>query len=1049
MAAPADLPDGLGLDFRLLFDATPVPYLVLTPDFTMVAANAARLHATMTTREQILGKNLFDVFPDNPADPGATGTRNLRASLMRVLQNKCADVMPLQKYDIPRRGAVEGEFEVRYWKPLNSPVFGPTGEVAYIIHSVEDVTEHILKQRAIEESEARFRLIADAMPQMVWSALPDGYHDYYNRQHYEFAGMPFDATIGDNWGSILHPDDLPRTRPAWEHSLATGEPYEIEYRLRHRSGEYHWVLARALPVRNGAGLIERWIGTCTDIHTQKVLRAQLQDAQLRLEGTLSAAEIGTWTWDIQADRVYADCNFARLFEISEQDAKGGPLKAYLAHIHPDDVQAVQANVADSLAAHKPYQYQFRLCLRDGGIRHIHARGKVDVDASGEPAWMPGVVIDVTQQKLAEEARQRTEFQFKTITDSNVIGVMQYRFDGRIVKVNDAFLRMLGYSRADFEQNGLSWRDLTPPEWDDVDSRSLDVLQSSGSVEAFEKEYLRKDGSRLPVYIGAANYQGNREEGIAYILDISEIRKAQSALKESEVQFRTLAENIPQLAWMADSDGAIFWYNNRWFEYTGTTLEEMKGWGWEKVHHPDFVDAVKARYRSQIVEQQVAWEDLFPLRSADGEYRWFLSRAVPIRDQQGKIVRWFGTNTDITIQREAEEALEVANRRKDEFLAMLAHELRNPLAPISTAANLLAVASPDNDTVRKYSEIIVRQVRHMTDLVDDLLDVSRVTRGLASIETSELDIKDVIHSAIEQSAPLIDSRHHAFTIRLAQEEVLVLGDRTRLVQVLTNLLNNAAKYTPIGGHIQLCMEVKAPCVCISVADEGIGMDAQLLPHVFDLFTQAERTPDRSQGGLGLGLALVRSIMTLHGGNVTAKSAGPGKGSTFILSLPLLVKERRGAGRIAAAAAQEHPCPLRILAVDDNVDAAQSLAALLEAQGHAVTVCENARSALEEAGRLHPDALILDIGLPDMDGYELSRRLHALPATRNALYIALTGYGQAHDRVLAKAAGFRHYFVKPVDMTALRRALAEAAFEEAGPARDDRSYAPFPGRGSSMS
>ena len=1011
-------------DFQCLFDATPIPYLVLTPDFTMMAANEARLRATMTTREQILGRNLFEVFPDNPNDPGATGVRNLRASLTRVLENRCPDAMALQKYDIPRRDAAEGEFEVRYWKPLNSPVFGPTGEVAYIIHSVEDVTEHILKQRAVEESEARFRLIADAMPQMVWSALPDGYHDYYNRQHYEFAGMPVGATIGDNWGSILHPDDLPRTKTAWEHSLATGAPYEIEYRLRHRSGEYHWMLARALPIRNQAGLIERWIGTCTDIHAQKVLRAQLQDAQLRLEGTLSAAEIGTWTWDIQADRVYADCNFARLFEVSEQDAGGGPLKAYLAAIHPDDLEAVQAHIAESLAARKPYQYQFRLCLRDGGIRHVHARGKIDLDASGQPAWMPGVVIDITQQKLAEEAQQRSQFQFKTITDSNVIGVMQYRYDGSIVKVNDAFLRMLGYSREDFERDGLSWRDLTPPEWNEVDRKSLDVLQSAGSVEAFEKEYLRKDGSRLPVYLGAANYQGNREEGIAYILDISEIRKAQSALKESEVQFRTLAENIPQLAWMAGSDGSIFWYNNRWFAYTGTTLDDMKGWGWEKVHHPDFLQAVKAKFRAHIVEQQTPWEDLFPLRSAEGEYRWFLSRAVPIRDQHGQIVRWFGTNTDITIQREAEEALEAANRRKDEFLAMLAHELRNPLAPISTAANLLTVASPDKNTIKKYSEIISRQVRHMTELVDDLLDVSRVTRGLVSIETSELGIKDVIHSAIEQSAPLIDSRRHALTVHLAQDDALVLGDRTRLIQVLTNLLNNAAKYTPLGGHILLCMEVKAPCVCISVSDDGIGMDAQLLPHVFDLFTQAERTPDRSQGGLGLGLALARSIITLHGGNVTARSEGPGKGSTFTLSLPLLGKESTGAGGFAAAATEDEPSPLRILVVDDNVDAAESLAALLRSQGHAVTIRENAGSAIEEAASLRPDAMILDIGLPDMDGYELSRRLHGIAATRDGLFIALTGYGQAHDKVLAKAAGFQHYFVKPVDMTALRRALAEA-------------------------
>lgn len=1025
MAAP-ELPDDPGLDFRLLFDATPLPNLVLTPDFTMVGANEARLSATMTTREQILGRNLFEVFPDNPADPGATGVRNLRASLMRVLQTRRPDAMPLQKYDIPIRGSTTGEFEVRYWKPLNTPVLNPAGEIIYILHTVEDVTEQVLKQHAAEAGEARFRQIADAMPQMVWSALPDGYHDYYNRRHYEFAGVPIGATIGQNWGSILHPDDLPRTRAAWEHSLATGEPYEIEYRLRHHSGQYHWMLARALPIRNEAGDIERWMGTCTDINEQKIMRAELQDAQLRLEGALTAAEIGTWTWDVQADKVFADRNCAKLFDIPDQVANGGPLKAYFDTIHPDDRKAVQENTAHSLATGEPYQYYYRVCRRDGSIRYLHARGKIDVDASGKPAWMPGVVLDITQQKLAEEARSRTEFQFKTITDSNVIGVMQYRYDGSLVKVNDALLRMLGYSREEFERNGLSWRELTPPEWEDIDKRNLETLRSTGSVQAYEKEYFRKDGSRLPVYVGAANYQGTNEEGIAYILDISESKKAQFALKESEVQFRTLAENIPQLAWMAHSDGSIFWYNNRWFEYTGTTPEEMQGWGWESVHHPDFVEAVKAKYHRQIVEQQTAWEDLFPLRSADGEYRWFLSRAVPIRDRNGRIVRWFGTNTDITIQREAEEALELANRRKDEFLAMLAHELRNPLAPISTAADLLGMAGSDKNTVKKYSQIISRQVRHMTNLVDDLLDVSRVTRGLVSIEKTELDIRDAIHSAIEQAKPLIDSRAHVLSVRLAPDNAVVLGDRTRLVQVLTNLLNNAAKYTPLGGHIELCMEIRKPCVCISVADNGMGMDAHLLPHVFELFTQAERTPDRSQGGLGLGLALVRSIVTLHGGNVTAKSEGPGKGSTFTLSLPLSSKEQKAGGTSPSSAADSHaPRPLTILIVDDNVDAAESLAALLQAQGHAVRIRHDAKGALEEARTLRPDALILDIGLPDMDGYELSRRLHGLPETKDAMYIALTGYGQAHDKVLAKAAGFQHYFVKPVDMTVLRRALSAAA------------------------
>ena len=883
-------------DFRLLFEATPVPYLVLTPDFTMVAANEARLRATMTTREQILGRALFDVFPDNPNDPGATGVRNLRASLMRVLQNRLPDAMPIQKYDIPAHGS-DGAFEVRYWSPLNTPVFDASGKLVYILHQVEDVTERILERQVVEESEARFRQIANAIPQMVWSTRADGYHDYYNQQYYDFTGVRPGSTTGQEWSKIFHPDDQERTWKVWQHSLDTGEAYEIEYRMRHRSGEYRWVLGRALPIRNEAGKIERWMGTCTDIH---------------------------------------------------------------------------------------------------------------------------------KQKMDEQARIRTESKFRTIVDSDVIGIMQYHYGGTLTVANDMLLRMLGYTRQDFEQNGLSWRELTPPEWRAADCKAWEELRSARSAELYEKEFFRKDGSRVPVLIGSVNLEGSKDEGIACVLDISESKKAQLALQESESQFRMLAENIPQLAWMAHSDGSIFWYNNRWFEYTGTTLAEMQGWGWTRVHHPDHVEAVRTKYCRDIVEQQVTWEDTFPLRGANGEYRWFLSRAVPIRDPSGRIVRWFGTNTDVTDQRHAEQALQEDNRRKDDFLAMLAHELRNPLAPISTAAQLLKLASHDGDNIRRSSDIIARQVQHMTDLVDDLLDVSRVTRGLVAIEKEKVDLKAVINGAVEQARPLIESRNHMLSIRLPSGNVLVLGDHTRLVQIVTNLLNNAAKYTPRGGEIRLCMEVKDAETSIVVADNGSGIDASLLPQIFDLFTQAKRTPDRSQGGLGLGLALVKSIATLHGGSVTAKSDGLGKGSAFTLTLPLLAREeRREEPEIpepASAEAAAAIAPLRIEIVDDNPDAAESLAAILRSQGHQVTVHENARSALEQAESLQPQVYILDIGLPDMDGYELSRRLHALPGSEHASFIALTGYGQAHDKVLARAAGFDHYFVKPMDMNALQKVLA---------------------------
>ncbi|MBQ5949269.1 PAS domain-containing protein [Massilia sp. ST3] len=1006
-------------DFELVFQGTPMPYLLLRPDLHIVAVNDAYLEATRTTRRHLLGLHLFDAFPDNPADPAATGVSNLRASLDWVLAHKAAHRMDIQKYDIPVRDSPHGEFVEKYWSPLNTPVLSAAGDVLYIIHQVEDVTEQTLKQQAAEAGEARFRQIADAMPQIVWSALPDGYHDYFNQQWYDFVGAPEGSTAGEAWSALFHPDDMKEAWVRWAHSLRTGEPYEVEYRLLHHSGQYRWVLGRALPVRSEAGDIVRWMGTCTDIHDWKVVQDKLEDMQYRLEAALSAAEIGTWTWNMREDRVYADRNLTRLFEVTEEEANGGPIGAYLGHIHPDDVESVRKDVADVLVSGDFYESFYRLVRADGSVRHIHARGKVYHDAEGRPTWLPGVALDITQQKLAEAARSRTESKFRAIAESNAIGIVQYGKDGSLIEPNEAFLAMLGQTGQDFSNGSANWDKLTAAS-SEFRQRWAELC-SKGLIEPFETEFCRPDGSRLPVYIGAANFDRTGCEGIAYVLDVSAAKKAQLAVAESEAKFRTLAENIPQLAWMAAPDGTIFWFNNRWLAYTGKTLDEMRDWGWETVHHPDHVERVKAKYVDAIVTRQVVWEDTFPLRDAAGNYRWFLSRAVPIRRPDGEILHWLGTNTDVTVQREAEAALEQANRRKDDFLAMLAHELRNPLAPISTAAQLLKLPGQGEAVVKRASEMIGRQVKHLTELVDDLLDVSRVTRGLVSIDKREVDVKQVISNAVEQSSPVIESRQHTLSMRLASAHPFVLGDNTRLVQVLTNLLNNAAKYTPQGGEIRLAMEIHDAQVSLSVSDNGIGMDAALLPTVFDLFTQAERTPDRSQGGLGLGLALVKSIVQLHGGEVMAQSEGPGKGSCFTVLLPLLEK-RRAADLAADHGAAGEASPLRILLVDDNQDAAQSLAAVLQSYGHAVTVSADAHEALEQAHAAPPDVFLLDIGLPDMDGYELSRRLHACPESRNATYVAVTGYGQAHDKVLAKAAGFDHYFVKPVDLPALQDVLA---------------------------
>jgi signal transduction histidine kinase/CheY-like chemotaxis protein len=377
---------------------------------------------------------------------------------------------------------------------------------------------------------------------------------------------------------------------------------------------------------------------------------------------------------------------------------------------------------------------------------------------------------------------------------------------------------------------------------------------------------------------------------------------------------------------------------------------------------------------------------------------------------------------------AEEALRLGDRRKDEFLAMLAHELRNPLAPISAAAQLLNMGPPDSARIERTSAIIARQVAHMTGLIDDLLDVSRVTRGLVVLARDEVDLRRVIDDAVEQVRPLIEARRHQLALQLAPEAgpAFVQGDYKRLVQVLANLLNNAAKYTPEGGQLGVWMGASLEHVLVSVTDNGIGIAADLLPTVFDLFSQAERTPDRAQGGLGLGLALVKSLVELHGGMVTAASEGRNMGTEFTVRLPCLQgKVAAVGGGVAVPAASSRARGLKLMLVDDNEDAAMTLGLLLESAGHSVTVAHDPLDALACAGDQRFDVCLLDIGLPGMSGYELARRLRKLPGTQAATLMAITGYGQESDRADGEEAGFDRYFVKPVDADLLTEALAGVA------------------------
>jgi PAS domain S-box-containing protein len=509
----------------------------------------------------------------------------------------------------------------------------------------------------------------------------------------------------------------------------------------------------------------------------------------------------------------------------------------------------------------------------------------------------------------------------------------------------------------------------------------------------------------------------RAEGLAAQLAANE-----AAARASEGQFRTIANTVPMLAWYAHPDGEIAWFNDRCYEYTGAGFEELAGWRWESVLDPVDAARVVAGWQSALASGK-PWEDTFRLRRQDGTLRWFLSRALPLEDAEGRVVRWFGTNVDVDAHKRAEDQYHAASRAKDEFLAILGHELRNPLAPILTALDLVRTRTPG--AFPRELTVIERQVKHMVRLVDDLLDVSRIAGGKVDLELAPVELNDVVTRAMEMVSPLIEAKAHYVSVSVPESGLAVNGDPVRLAQVLANLLTNAAKYTPSGGSITVAAAREGATVSLRIRDSGVGISAEMLPQVFELFSQERQTLARSGGGLGLGLAIVQSLVEMHGGRVMARSEGLDKGSEFVLELPALGSKWEGKG--APTAPIDGPAPElgrafeNVLVVDDNADAAEVVADLLRAHGYEVRLALDGPAALALVEHFAPDVALLDIGLPVMDGYELAQRLQERLAPRRVPLIAITGYGREGDRVRAREAGFDFHLVKPVDFTRIENAI----------------------------
>jgi PAS domain S-box-containing protein len=594
-------------------------------------------------------------------------------------------------------------------------------------------------------------------------------------------------------------------------------------------------------------------------------------------------------------------------------------------------------------------------------------------------------------------------------------------------VNEAYYQLVGHR----ELLGKTVWEALPEVAGQGYEEHLDSVYQTGqewSTRAMPISIQRQRGGALEQRYIDLVYQPYKDQygttiGIfAQGYDVTESVQAQAAQRESEERLRDGMDAARMVVWDWDVATGDLAYSDNITLVLGCSPATMP-----LLHqyiHPEDRQQVASAHLAALSETGAYHAVVRFIRPDNQKVLWVDSRGRVQYGVDGKPERMRGVTMDVTERYRAELEVRETSRKKDEFLAMLAHELRNPLAPIATAAEMLKLTASGDARTKRASEVISRQVGHMTTLIDDLLDVSRVTRGLVELDRRIIDVREAVASAVEQIRPLIEERRHALVVH-ADVPAVVDGDRIRLVQVIANLLNNAAKYTPQGGTITLELSVVDAMVWIRVADNGIGIDPQLVPHIFELFTQAERTPDRAQGGLGIGLALVNSIVALHGGLVEAHSGGAGLGSEFRVGLPAVARAPMADRRhdaLTGAVGGAGIVPLSLMIVDDNGDAAQSLAELLRTYGHKVAVHSHPDDAIAAAANDPPQVFILDIGLPGMDGYTLARRLRGWPGTGKALYIALTGYGQAHDRILSRSSGFHHHFVKPLDIEELNRALA---------------------------
>ncbi len=1110
--------------------------------------------------------------------------------------------------------------QIAWLAALGSFIYNPKGEAIRSIGVLFDITDRKQAEEALRQRETELRLVTNAVPALISFVDSDQRYRFNNRAYEEWFGHPAAAIYGKTLWEVLGEPAYEAIRPYVEQVLA-GEQVTYESQVPYKNAGNYYISATYIPRFDAQGQVEGFVALVCDMSERKQAQEALRDSEERLNIAIQGADLGTWDYDLISGSLIWSDRCKAIFGLSPETELS--YTVFLNAVHPEDRQQIDQAVSQAIAQQQDYDVEMRTLELNGTVRWVRSIGKVSRNLQGTPIRMAGVALDISDLKQTEKALSVAIERFELAANAVNCLVYEWNIEQNTVERTEGLSRILGYSLDEADLSADWWFDLYHPE--DKQRIRDEIASAWATSDRFSLEYrLRhKNGHYVHVLDQAIVVQrdanGKPIRQIGSTIDVSERKQAEMALRDSEEQFRNMADHAPFMVWVTDSTGYCTYLSQSWYDFTGQTPETGLGLRWLNAVHPDnqeyarntFLaanerhEAFRLEYRLRRKDDEYIWviDAATPWFGGDGQYKGYVGSVIDISDRkqaelerehlltreryyvkqlQGLTTAALAINSALSVEQvlqvitdqaasiigahqsvtiitinhnwtqaittvylsdkyaqwrdyhekpdgsgiyacvchlnrpmrmtqaeleahprwrgfgkeaqnhppmrgwlaaplmerdgknigliqlsdkyegeftEADEAILVqlaqmasvaienarlyeaeqqarsaaeasreeahaANRVKDEFLAVLSHELRSPLNPILGWSKLLLNGKLDEVRTKQALATIERNAKLQAELIEDLLDVSRILRGKLSLTVNPINLASTIKAAIETVRLAAEAKSIRIEVMLDPEVGKVSGDSTRLQQVVWNLLSNAVKFTPAGGQVEIRLEQVDHQAQITVSDTGKGISPNFLPHVFDYFRQADSTTTRKFGGLGLGLAIVRHLVELHGGTVEANSQGEGMGATFTVKIPLMPTQPSVNQDSQLSEPSLDLNGIQILVVDDDTDTRDFVAFLLEQAGARVTAVTTAGEAFAALTRSQPDVLLSDIGMPQMDGYMLIRQVRALPPEQGGQVkaIALTAYAGDFNQQQALQAGFQRHIAKPIKPQELIKAIA---------------------------